>query len=72
VAELSPRPVVVAIGAHGARSTQVPFMSFQDRPDQAREESDGVFPWLVVIAAALAVLVALEFAGRYGAAFVLT
>jgi hypothetical protein len=38
----------------------------QEHPDQAREVSDGVVPWLVVIAMALAMLVALEFADNHG------
>jgi hypothetical protein len=40
-----------------------------EHPDQAREEPDSVFPWLIVIAVALAVLVALEFTDHYGAFF---
>jgi hypothetical protein len=44
-------------------------MSIQEHPDQAREEADGVFPWLVVLAMALAALVALEFMGHDGAFF---
>jgi hypothetical protein len=44
-------------------------MPIHQPPNQAREDSDGVFPWLVVIALALAVLVALEFTGHYGSFF---
>jgi hypothetical protein len=39
-------------------------MPIQEHPDQAREEADGVFVWLIVISLALAILV---IAGRYGA-----
>jgi hypothetical protein len=56
--------------AHVApHAPKIPVMSIQEHPDQAREEADGVFPWLVVIAMALAVLVALEFSDHYGAFF---